>query len=69
MIKAKRHTDVPGDTRMEMLHMHTSLDGRVWMRGTVYQPVSIGRDNAATGTAIQTVSINGKTIDFAVSTR
>jgi hypothetical protein len=64
IIMSRCASNVPGDTLREMTADHVDASGRVWPVGTVYQPVSAGRDSTR-GLDTQIVSIAGSRVTFA----
>ena len=60
-IKSKKYSDIPGDTRRVMTAPAADETGRMWPRGTIYQPVSAGADG---GARYQTIRIGAQVVTF-----
>lgn len=60
ILSSRPHSNIPGDTRRELTESATSVDGREWPRGTVYQPLYAAA-------AEQVVTIKGERVSFEVS--
>lgn len=58
----KRYSSIPGDTRMVMGRAQTDTAGRVWPKGTVYQPLSGGYNNVR-GCAVSVITIRGERVE------
>ena len=63
ILKSRRASTIPGSTLRELTAPATDRFGRVWPRGTLYQPISAGRDNGR-GHGSQEVTIGHERVTF-----
>lgn len=61
-LRDKRYSNIPGDTRMIMSKATKDVTGKVWPKGTVYQPLS-GGWNSARGMATSMINVRGETVE------
>jgi len=63
---SRKATDIPGDTARVMTSAAKDFSGQVWPKGTVYQPLCGGYDNA-NSCDYSEVSIGGARVIFLAS--